>query len=332
MSVKYSQHGVLERHIPRKYGQLEISTRYDNTINLKRTFTCHQLQRSDHKMQTIKNFFSKKSSTPVRVARRNSTQNATAIVNGGWGLRGSKKEKQTREIANLSKTDGVPRIIICLDETGSMGVNKAVTISSYNEWLDCNRKKNDDEDQFPRFTLVRFNTESELEEHKSVESAPRLTNENYKPDNCTALYDAIGRSINSYKDEKDNIMVILTDGEENSSRLFDRLEIKELIETYTEEHGWIFHYLGAAADSWSVGQTIGIRDAKFCTSYVADEAGFDHAWAENAMQMDAYRGRQARKRRGLSVESLTDMEVPRIDKASYLASRQRRGSDMSDSD
>merc|ERR1712170_82659 len=131
------------------------------------------------------------------------------IVNGGWGMQ---TEKQTREIANLSKTDGVPRIIICLDETGSMSSNKAVTISSYNEWLDCNRKKNDDEECFPRFTLVRFNTVSKIEEHDSVETAPRLSDENYQPDNCTALYDAIGRSINSYKDEKNNIMVILTDG------------------------------------------------------------------------------------------------------------------------
>jgi len=75
-----------------------------------------------------------------------------------------------------------------------------------------------------------------------------------------------------------------------------------------------------------MGQTIGIRDAKFCTSYVADSNGFDHAWAENAQQMSMYRGFQARKRFGGSRESLTDMEVPRIDKESYIANK-RRGSD-----
>jgi len=276
-----------------------------------------------HIMQTIKNFFGKKKASNHVITRRNSTSQSSSnsFLNGGWG----QTVRETREIANLSKTDDVPRIIICLDETGSMCTNKAVTISSYNEWLDSNRKKADDEDCFPRFTLVRFNTVSKIEEHTSVENAPRLNEENYNPENCTALYDAIGHSINSYKDEKDNIMVILTDGEENSSRLFDRTEIKELIEDYTENHGWIFHYLGAAADSWSVGQTIGIRDQKFCTSYVADGDGFSHAWAEQAVQMNEYRGYQARKKRGGSRESLTDMVVPRIDKESYISSR-RRGS------
>merc|ERR1712027_51180 len=225
------------------------------------------------------------------------------------------------EIENQSKTDGIPRIIIVLDETGSMQSSKPVTISSYNEWLDSNRSKDENEENFPRFTLVRFNTVSELEEHDSVETAPKLTTDNYNPNNCTALYDAIGKSINSYKDEKNNIMVILTDGEENSSRFFDRQEVKKLLETYTEKNGWIFHYLGASADSWSVGQKIGIMDKKFCTSYVADDDGFDHAWAEQAVQMKAYRGYQAKKSRNLSVESMTDFEVPRIDKSSYLASK-----------
>merc|ERR1712019_214299 len=62
------------------------------------------------------------------------------------------------EIKNLSKTDKIPRIIIVLDETGSMQSSKPVTISSYNEWLDSNRTKDENEDFFPRFTLVRFNS------------------------------------------------------------------------------------------------------------------------------------------------------------------------------
>jgi len=229
------------------------------------------------------------------------------------------------EIKNLSKTDKIPRIIIVLDETGSMQSSKPVTISSYNEWLDSNRTKDENEDFFPRFTLVRFNSGlPELEEHESVETAPRLTNENYNPTNMTALYDAIGKSINSYKDEKDNIMVILTDGEENSSRFFQQSEVKKLLETYSEEYGWIFHYLGASSDSWSVGQQIGIRDPKFCTSYVADDDGFDHAWAENAVQMKAYRGYQAKKSKGISVGSMMSMSVPKLDKSSYLASKSKK--------
>jgi len=279
-------------------------------------------------MKAIKSLFSKKSkksvsqpAPPVLQISKRSLRNRSSFYNSNSSLDFESRKQEKEEIKNLSKTDNTPRIIIVLDETGSMQGSKPVTISSYNEWLDSNRSKDENEENFPRFTLVRFNVVSELEEHESVETAPKLTNENYNPSNCTALYDAIGKSINSYKDEKNNIMVILTDGEENSSRFFDRHEVKQLLETYTEKNGWIFHYLGASADSWSVGQKIGIMDRKFCTSYVADDDGFDHAWAEQAVQMKKYRGYQAKKSRNLSVESMTDFEVPRIDKSSYLASK-----------
>jgi len=269
-------------------------------------------------MEKLKSLFSSKKSKP--------SKNRSQIISQG-SISSQVFQRQPTsqlpkpEIKNLSKTDKTPRIIIVLDETGSMCGSKSVTISSYNEWLDSNRSKEEEEENFPRFTLVRFNTDSELEEHESVKTAPRLSDSNYNPRNCTALYDAIGKSINSYKDEKDNIMVILTDGDENSSRFFDRVEVKSLLEDYTENHGWIFHYLGASTDSWSVGQTIGISDKRFCTSYVADGDGFDHAWAEQAVQMKAYRGYQAKKSRGLSVEKLNDMDVPRIDKESYISDR-----------
>merc|ERR1712156_1198080 len=231
---------------------------------------------------------------PVLQISKRSLRNRNSFYNSNSSLDFETQKQEKEEIKNLSKTDNTPRIIIVLDEN---------------------------EENFPRFTLVRFNTVSELEEHESVETAPKLTNENYNPTNCTALYDAIGKSINSYKDEKNNIMVILTDGEENSSRFFDRHEVKQLLETYTEKNGWIFHYLGASADSWSVGQKIGIMNRKFCTSYVADDDGFDHAWAEQAVQMKKYRGYQAKKSRNMSVESMSDFVVPRIDKSSYLSSK-----------
>merc|ERR1739848_720433 len=101
-----------------------------------------------------------------------------------------------------------------------MSRHKPVTLSSYNEWLDENRTKEDDEDHFPRFTLVKFNTTTRMQECESVETAPRLDDSNYRPSNMTALYDAIGETLTNYSSERDNIMVIITDGEENSSRKY----------------------------------------------------------------------------------------------------------------
>ena len=161
-------------------------------------------------MKAIKSLFTKKSKKtpqPAPPVLQISNRNRSSFYNSDF----ASEQQEKKEIKNLSKTDSIPRIIIVLDETGSMQSSKPVTISSYNEWLDSNRSKDENEEYFPRFTLVRFNTVSELEEHDSVETAPKLTNQNYNPSNCTALYDAIGKSINSYKDEKNNIMVIFRD-------------------------------------------------------------------------------------------------------------------------
>jgi len=206
------------------------------------------------------------------------------------------------------------RIIMLVDETGSMSCNKAVTISSYNEWLDSNRTKEEDEDHFPRFTLVKFNTTCRMNEHESVEQAPSLTTSNYNPNNMTALYDAIGETLTQYRNEKDNIMVIITDGMENSSRKFTQTQVQKLIKEYTDEKGWIFHYLGANQDAWSVGQSIGIMKKEFCNSYVADSDGFEHVWKQNAVQTKAFRGYQAQKKKGYAVKSLMEFDVPTIEK------------------
>jgi len=211
------------------------------------------------------------------------------------------------------------RIIMLVDETGSMSCNKAVTISSYNEWLDSNRTKEEDEDHFPRFTLVKFNTTCRMNEHESVEQAPSLTESNYNPNNMTALYDAIGETLTQYRNEKDNIMVIITDGMENSSRKFTQAQIQKMIKEYTDEKGWIFHYLGANQDAWSVGQSIGIMKAEFCNSYVADSDGFEHVWKQNAVQTKAFRGYQAKKKKGHAVKSLMEFDVPTIEKKTSSA-------------
>merc|ERR1712226_382537 len=213
------------------------------------------------------------------------------------------------------------RIIMVVDETGSMMRHKPVTISSFNEWLDSNRTKEEDEDHFPKFSLIKFNTITKLQEFDSVETAPRLDNDNYSPSSMTALYDAIGETLTNYENESDNIMVILTDGEENSSRKWNQLMVQDKISKFTDEKGWIFHYLGANQDAWAVGSSIGIRDKKFTTTYSADDGGFDHAFAQNSAQTKCYRGVQARKKKGMFVPSLEQMNVPVIDKSAYLSSK-----------
>lgn len=201
------------------------------------------------------------------------------------------------------------RIIMLVDETGSMGSFKDITIESYNQWLDANRTLEADETVHPKFTLVKFNTSCRIEEYDSVETAPRLTHENYHPRDRTAMYDAIGTTLQKYEQEQDNIMVILTDGQENASHRFSEASIQPLIQNLENNNGWLFHFLGADQNAWAAAQRIGLSDSRFANSYAATQDGYISIFNQNADQVKAYRGYQARKQKGI-----------RQDKASLLSS------------
>ena len=75
----------------------------------------------------------------------------------------------------------------------------------------------------------------------------------------TALLDAIGctmekicavqkQTVEDYRAEK-VLFVIITDGEENSSRKYSVAQIKERIEHQKEKHGWEFVFFGANMDA-----------------------------------------------------------------------------------
>jgi len=128
--------------------------------------------------------------------------------------------------------------------------NKNVTISAYNKFLET-RKSNSSSNVSKgkskvSFCLAKFNTKCKLNHFKDINNAPNLTNKTYNPKNSTALYDAIGLVLKKYKSDKynDAICVILTDGQENSSKNYKKDEIFKLIKYYEDEKGWLFQYLG----------------------------------------------------------------------------------------
>jgi hypothetical protein len=57
------------------------------------------------------------------------------------------------------------------------------------------------------------------------------------------------------------VTVIMTDGEENSSREWTTSGVKALIEQKEKEDGWTFVFLGAGLDAWTQGAAYGIRPA-----------------------------------------------------------------------
>merc|ERR1712060_107910 len=190
------------------------------------------------------------------------------------------------------------RVILILDETGSMGSNKENTIQAYNQFLNqqkiSNKTENSEKNSTgeakpPRYSLVKFDIDLEINNDNSILNSGNLNEKSYLPSGSTALLDAMGCTIQAYKKEMFNILVILTDGEENSSYLFKQNDIKKMIENMTENQKWQVQYLGANQDAFSVASNIGISNA---VGYRADEKGFEYGFKEAAAFSNDQRGRQ----------------------------------------
>ena len=72
------------------------------------------------------------------------------------------------------------------------------------------------------------------------------------------------------------IVVVLTDGNDNSSKEYDQTSIKALVESYSTR-GWEFIFLGANIDAYSQGSALGITKN---IQYAANKAGMTRAYAQ----------------------------------------------------
>ena len=160
--------------------------------------------------------------------------------------------------------------LIIIDESGSMGTIKQQAINSVNETIQTIRaaqQRNENQEHF--VTLVSFNDMVKtINECVAVDEVQELTAETYLPDCCTALYDAMGMSLNALRkkvaDEDKVLVTVITDGYENASREYSGKAIKALVEELKTK-GWVFAYIGAnhnveaAAASMSITNTMSFK-------------------------------------------------------------------------
>ena len=124
----------------------------------------------------------------------------------------------------------------------------------------------------------------------NIQSAAELNESTYVPNGGTALYDAMGLSMKMMKKRIEElpeeerpekvIFAILTDGEENSSRIvnnegirkYTKEKIFEKVSKLQEESNYVFIYLGANQDAMLIGQSMGVY-ANNTVSYEANTRG-----------------------------------------------------------
>lgn len=170
-------------------------------------------------------------------------------------------------------------IVILMDRSGSMESCKTDTEGGLRSFL---AEQNSEFPAGTRVSMYEFDTQyNVVYENEPLSGVPDYV---LTPRGGTALLDALGRTITTVKAKRkklpkpqrpDVIMVIVTDGHENSSHEFDFATIKSMIEKRTEK-GWTFIYLGANQDAITVAASMGIsRDG----SMTYDTANTTEAFA-----------------------------------------------------
>lgn len=168
------------------------------------------------------------------------------------------------------------QIFIILDRSGSMDVLKNDTIGGFNNFVTEQQKNNPD----CLLTLVQFDHDIDtIYTEMPIKEVPLLNNKTFVPRGTTALLDAIGFTLNKSSalinpktvDAK-VIVVIITDGHENSSNNFNKDQIFDLIHKLKTKHNWQFVFLGANQDAIDEAQNLGIGYENAMT-YTSDKEG-----------------------------------------------------------
>lgn len=190
---------------------------------------------------------------------------------------------------------GLSEIVCVVDKSGSMEAIKTDAIGGFNAFLQSQKELPGD----AKLTLIMFNNEYTIVyDGKPIKDVKPLNGKTYFPNGNTALYDAIGRAIDSVGERLSNtpederpekvIIGILTDGEENSSREYRLEKINEMITLQKEVYSWEVVFLAANIDAVAVAQTLGIH-SKDAFNFSATGAGVRSAYADMSRSISGYR-------------------------------------------
>ena len=186
---------------------------------------------------------------------------------------------------------GLTEMVFILDRSGSMSGLERDTIGGYNSMLERQQKEKGE----ARVTTILFDDRYEILHDRIAlpEVSPMTENEYYVRGN-TALLDAVGRTIAKVGADLDRtaeeeraehvVVVITTDGMENSSQEFSEQKVRGMIEHQKEKYGWEFIFLGANIDAIATAERYGIGKER-AANYNADGVGtmLNYAVLSNVM-------------------------------------------------
>jgi len=159
-------------------------------------------------------------------------------------------------------------IVCMLDMSGSMSSIIEKAREGFNKFL-MEQKESGNK---INFSLMFFDTSFYMPYNNvDINDVDELNEDTYYANGGTSLYDSLGTCIDNYLDllgstkkskrSDKTLFVILTDGEENSSRVYHRELIKNMVTEMREEFNTEFIYLGANQDSCFVAESMGMSSS-----------------------------------------------------------------------
>lgn len=181
-------------------------------------------------------------------------------------------------------------ITVVMDRSGSMQACRSDAEGGLNRFIEDQKKQPGE----ALFTLVQFDTEYEFVHNGvPIQSVPHCS---LVPRGSTALLDAIGRAIietgerlaKMPEPERPGlvILVILTDGQENSSREFSKAQVQEMIQHQQDVYKWQFVYLGANQDAFAEAANLGIQGSVGNWAPATQAVAFDNISATTSRMRD----------------------------------------------
>jgi uncharacterized protein YegL len=190
-------------------------------------------------------------------------------------------------------------ITIIVDRSGSMQSCRSDAEGGVNSFI----KEQAAQPGEARITLIQFDNKYEVV-HNGVLAAD-IPEYKLQPRGMTALLDAVGKGIAEagtrleaiQEDDRPGcvVVVIVTDGHENSSVEYTHSQIRKIIEEQTTKYNWQFTYLGADAASFDDAKRLGVPDSGFA-QYDKDKVDKAFVGASNAVsccRMATARGEKA---------------------------------------
>jgi hypothetical protein len=174
-----------------------------------------------------------------------------------------------------------------LDRSGSMEPIRDDVIGGFNTFIEEQKKVPGE----ATITLVQFDEQDPYEviyNFAKLEEVKPLTRDTFVPRGWTPLLDALGRGINDcgqrlsqmpeHERPEKVIFCIITDGQENKSKEFNKAQITKMIKEQTDQWKWEFLFLSCDLAAIDDAVSYGILKSK-TMSFTKSAAGTRSGYA-----------------------------------------------------